>query len=227
MGRGPSSLLLEPLRAAGSGRPFVQQPRVKAKAQIIGLRRLVPTRIRKSPYPAPHFLVYMKGAGTEPTKELNGRKALTPVFDDLNRYQATTHFNGQSTVALDGDRATAESYCLAHHLFTEKGTRKLMAASLRYLDSFVEIGGAWLFAERELYVDWTETRQSQPQRAPTLGESALQRLLPISVHPRRQCRHGGDALGSVDPSRVDVELDGDAGTHQRQPVQDRLVPQPV
>jgi hypothetical protein len=50
--------------------------------------------------------------------DLNGRKALTPVFDDLNRYQATTHFNGQSTIAMDGDRATGESYCLAHHLFT-------------------------------------------------------------------------------------------------------------
>ena len=109
-----------------------------------------------------HFLVYMKGPGTEPTQELKGREALTPVFDDLNRYQATTHFNGQSTIALDGDRATGESYCLAHHLFTENGTRKLMVASLRYLDSFVKIGGAWLFAERELYVDWTETRQSQP-----------------------------------------------------------------
>lgn len=95
-------------------------------------------------------------------RELNGRQALTPVFDDLNHYQATTHFNGQSTIALDGDRATGESYCLAHHLFTENGTRKLMVASLRYLDSFVKIGGAWLFAERELYVDWTETRQSQP-----------------------------------------------------------------
>jgi len=109
-----------------------------------------------------HFLVYMEGPGTEATQELNGRNALTPVFDDLNRYQATTHFNGQSTIALDGDRATGESYCLAHHLFTENGTRKLMVASLRYLDSFVKIGGAWLFAERELYVDWTETRQSQP-----------------------------------------------------------------
>jgi ketosteroid isomerase-like protein len=109
-----------------------------------------------------HFLVYMEGPGTEPTQELNGREALTPVFDDLNRYQATTHFNGQSTIALEGDRATGESYCLAHHLFTENGTRKLMVASLRYLDSFVKIGGAWLFAERELYVDWTETRQSQP-----------------------------------------------------------------
>jgi hypothetical protein len=105
-----------------------------------------------------HFLVYMEGEGTEPTQELRGREALTPVFDDLNRYEATTHFNGQSTVALDGDRATGESYCLAHHLFTEDGERKLFVASLRYLDTFARTDGGWLFAERRLYVDWTETR---------------------------------------------------------------------
>jgi ketosteroid isomerase-like protein len=109
-----------------------------------------------------HFLVYMEGKGSEPTQELNGREALTPVFDDLNRYDVTTHFNGQSTVTLDGDRATGESYCLAHHLYTEDGERKLMIASLRYLDTFVKTDGTWLFGERKLYVDWTETRSSRP-----------------------------------------------------------------
>jgi ketosteroid isomerase-like protein len=108
-----------------------------------------------------HFLVYMEGEGSEPTQELNGREALTPVFDDLNRYEATTHFNGQSTIALDGDRATGESYCLAHHLYTQDGERKLMVASLRYLDTFLKRDGiTWLFDERKLYVDWTETRSS-------------------------------------------------------------------
>jgi hypothetical protein len=87
-------------------------------------------------------------------------EALTPVFEDLNRYQATTHFNGQSTVALEGDRATGESYCIAHHLYVEDGERMLMVASLRYLDTFVRNGDGWLFAERNLYVDWTETRPS-------------------------------------------------------------------
>lgn len=107
-----------------------------------------------------HFVVYMDGDGTEPTQELDGREALTPVFNDLNKYEATTHFNGQSTIALDGNRATGESYCLAHHLFTDGGKRKLMVASLRYHDTFVKLDGAWLFAERKLYVDWTETRSS-------------------------------------------------------------------
>jgi hypothetical protein len=108
------------------------------------------------------FAVYMEGQGSEPTQVLHGREALTPVFDDLNRYQATMHFNGQSTVALDGDRATGESYCIAHHLFTDDGERRLMVAWLRYEDTFVKVDDAWLFAERNLYVDWTETRASHP-----------------------------------------------------------------
>jgi hypothetical protein len=74
------------------------------------------------------FAVYMDGEGSEPTYVLHGREALTPVFDDLNRYEATTHFNGQSTVTVDGNRATGESYTIAHHLFTEDGNRKIMIA---------------------------------------------------------------------------------------------------
>jgi hypothetical protein len=61
-----------------------------------------------------------------------------------------------------GDRATGESYCIAHDLFTEDDGRKLMVAWLRYGDMFVKLDGIWLFAERSLYVDWTETRASHP-----------------------------------------------------------------
>jgi len=104
------------------------------------------------------FAVYMDGEGAEPTYVVEGRDALAPVFADLNRYDTTTHFNGQSTVTIDGDRATGESYTIAHHLFSEDGVRKIMVASLRYLDTFTRIGGAWYFAERNLILDWSETR---------------------------------------------------------------------
>ena len=79
---------------------------------------------------------------------LDGREALTPVFEDLNRYTATMHFNGQSTITLDGDRATGESYCMAHHLSVgADGQRTLMIAAIRYDDVFVEQQGAWLFGD--------------------------------------------------------------------------------
>ena len=104
------------------------------------------------------FAVYMDGEGSEPTYVLEGREALTPIFEDLNRYEVTTHFNGQSTVTIDGNGATGESYTIAHHLYTEDGNRKIMVASLRYLDTFAKLDGRWYFAVRELILDWSETR---------------------------------------------------------------------
>ena len=106
-----------------------------------------------------HFVVYMNAKDPTPSQELHSREALAPVFADLNKYAATMHFVGQSTIfTLIKDRATGEAYCLAHHLTVDSGKRRLMVASLRYLDTFVKMEGAWLFAERLLYVDWIDER---------------------------------------------------------------------
>ena len=106
-----------------------------------------------------HFVVYMNAKDPTPSQELHSREALAPVFAELNKYDATTHFVGQSTIfTLKADQATGEAYCLAHHVFMQDGKRRLMLASLRYLDTFVKIDGVWLFAERLLYVDWLEDR---------------------------------------------------------------------
>jgi hypothetical protein len=106
-----------------------------------------------------HFVVYMNAKDPTPVQELHSREALSPVFADLNKYDATTHFVGQSTIfTLTKDRATGEAYCLAHHVTVDGGKRRLMVASLRYLDTFVKMEGAWLFAERLLYVDWIDER---------------------------------------------------------------------
>jgi len=94
-----------------------------------------------------------------PSQELRSREALAPVFADLNKYDATTHFIGQSTIlTLTNERATGEAYCLAHHVTVDADKRRLMVASLRYLDTFVKIDGAWLFSQRRLYVDWIDER---------------------------------------------------------------------
>jgi hypothetical protein len=106
-----------------------------------------------------HFVVYMNAKDPTPSRELHSRDALAPVFADLNKYDATTHFVGQSTIfTLTSNRATGEAYCLAHHVTVDGGKRGLMVASLRYLDTFVKMDGAWLFAGRQLYVDWVDER---------------------------------------------------------------------
>ena len=106
-----------------------------------------------------HFVLYMNAKDPKPSQELNSREVLAPVFADLNKYAATMHFLGQSTIlSLTPDKGTGEAYCLAHHLTVDGGKRSLMIAALRYYDTFVKVDGAWLFAERLLYVDWIEER---------------------------------------------------------------------
>ena len=109
------------------------------------------------------FLVFYDPASAEPSQELHGRDSLAPVFEDLNQYAVTMHFNGQSTVTLDGERAAGESYCLAHHLsVAANGQRTLMVASIRYLDELIKQDGQWFFAERRLLVNWIDTRPTAP-----------------------------------------------------------------
>jgi len=43
-----------------------------------------------------HFMVFMNAKDRKPTWELRSRDALAPVFAALNKYDATTHFVGQT-----------------------------------------------------------------------------------------------------------------------------------
>ena len=105
-----------------------------------------------------HFVVFMDTKSNKPSMEFNRREDLAPVFDELNKYEVTTHFIGQSTVVQDGEGATGETYCIAYHVSESEGKRTLFVASIRYNDVFAKVDGKWLFAEREIIVDWTDTR---------------------------------------------------------------------
>lgn len=57
-----------------------------------------------------HFVVYMNPKDPKPSQELSSREALAPVFADLNKYAATMHFVGQSTILnLTADQGTGEA----------------------------------------------------------------------------------------------------------------------
>jgi hypothetical protein len=76
-----------------------------------------------------------------PPQDLRSREALAQVFADLNKYAATTHLIGQSAIlTLTSERATGEACCLAHHVTVDGSNRRLMVASLSYLDTFVKAG---------------------------------------------------------------------------------------
>src|SRR2546427_1927903 len=71
-----------------------------------------------------HFVVYMNAKDPKPSQELDSREALASVFADLNKYAATMHFLGQTTVlTLTADRGTGETYCMPHHFTVASGKR--------------------------------------------------------------------------------------------------------
>jgi len=105
-----------------------------------------------------NFEVYYDPKSGTPSQVVSSKADLFPVFDNLNSYNATMHFNGQSTVKLNGENATGTAYCMAHHLTLDNGKQKFMVAAIRYEDKFVKQDGKWLFAERKLLVDWIENR---------------------------------------------------------------------
>jgi ketosteroid isomerase-like protein len=102
-------------------------------------------------------LVFLDPSAVEPTQVLNGHAEHAEMFSAvLARYAATTHFNGQSTVTIEGNTGAGETYCLAHHVLQTDGT--LMIMGIRYQDTFAKQDGEWRFAERHVLVDWTDMR---------------------------------------------------------------------
>lgn len=104
------------------------------------------------------FEVYYDPTSGTPSEIVQGRSNLFPVFDHLNTYHSTLHFNAQNSVTLEGTSARGITYCMAHHLTLEEGHRKLMIATIRYQDKFVKLQERWLFEQRKLFVDWITTQ---------------------------------------------------------------------
>jgi ketosteroid isomerase-like protein len=100
------------------------------------------------------------GASDTPVRERRGRDEIEKVIiASLARYDVTSHVLGQHTADVDGDRATGETYCMAHHLTTTDGGRHDHVLAIRYLDRFRKIDGVWLFEARRVVVDWTDERE--------------------------------------------------------------------
>lgn len=93
-----------------------------------------------------------------PVRTLSTRAEHVEAFHAISRYTKTTHFIGQSMLSINGDNAAGETYCLAHHVLDGEDGPKLIVMAVRYQDTVTRARGAWLFSERRLIIDWTDTR---------------------------------------------------------------------
>ncbi|MCU1396679.1 MAG: nuclear transport factor 2 family protein [Ilumatobacteraceae bacterium] len=93
-----------------------------------------------------------------PPVQRNGRAEITTAIAKLDRYEKTFHMIGNHTYDIDGDTATGEVYCIAHHVHGEPGERRDHVMMIRYQDQYRREADGWKIVVRELQVDWTEER---------------------------------------------------------------------
>jgi uncharacterized protein (TIGR02246 family) len=89
---------------------------------------------------------------------LEGRAAIVGALARLERYEVTAHLLGHSNHSVEGDHATGESWCRAHHVYEEDGVRRDWVMAIRYLDRYLRRDDGWRIEDRRLVVDWLEDR---------------------------------------------------------------------
>jgi hypothetical protein len=78
-------------------------------------------------------------------------KDLERIPTGLARYDKTFHFVGNHVVDLDGDAASGDAYCFAHHLTG----RNDFVMAIRYEDVYSRTPEGWRIATRDLRLLWT------------------------------------------------------------------------
>jgi hypothetical protein len=96
----------------------------------------------------------------QPHSTLKGRIAIRTALAVLNTFNVTLHMNGQSEVAIQGEKAIGETYCIVHQFKAVNGQRNCQTLGIRYYDQFLCEESRWYFAERKLIIDWSDTRIS-------------------------------------------------------------------
>ncbi len=92
-----------------------------------------------------------------------GHDALRNVPQGLCRHAHTFHQVSNHQLAVDGDRATGEVQCVAHHVsaIDDGRAEELRAGTdvvwfIRYADEYRRTASEWKFERRALHLQWVE-----------------------------------------------------------------------
>lgn len=82
------------------------------------------------------------------------------VVRSLAAMRRTQHFLGNMLIAVDGEVATAETYCRAYHELDGADGPQEIEVGGRYLDRLEQRGGEWRIAHRRYVHDWNRNTAS-------------------------------------------------------------------
>jgi hypothetical protein len=97
---------------------------------------------------------------SDPVSSMTGHAEIRTAMARLERYVTTFHLVGNQLFEIDGDDATGETYCTAHHVQQRDDVLHDMTMYIRYRDRFVRAEHGWLFAQRRLCVDFSTDRET-------------------------------------------------------------------
>ena len=90
---------------------------------------------------------------------ITGREAIGNVLEHLETtYLRTMHFVGNHVVDFVGDGAQGETYCIAHHIYSDNEGERDTSMFIRYNDVYVRTGDGWKMSRRQLDIAWQEDR---------------------------------------------------------------------
>lgn len=72
----------------------------------------------------------------------------------ISGMRLTQHAISNTIIDLDGDRARAETQCVALHILGEPGAETEMTVGGRYLDTLEQRADGWRIVERLYVMDW-------------------------------------------------------------------------
>jgi hypothetical protein len=113
-----------------------------------GMDRRDPALIASICTPDAHF----KSAVAEYHSRDEFLQSMAP--ERLSVYKSSMHFVGNQLVDLDGDRASAETYVIAHWRYDRDGAEQEYVMGIRYRDQLVRQAGRWLIKDRVMHHDW-------------------------------------------------------------------------
>ncbi|WP_044871851.1 nuclear transport factor 2 family protein [Pseudomonas sp. LFM046] len=94
----------------------------------------------------------LKGPGFS----FDGVDAIVAGMNGLGRFSLTQHHVHNHLAEVDEQEASAETYCVANHLYEVEGVTRKLDWGIRYLDRFACIDGLWHITRRELLLEWSQ-----------------------------------------------------------------------
>jgi hypothetical protein len=72
----------------------------------------------------------------------------------VESFPTTMHFMGNQLADIDGERASTETYAIAHHFADPDGRVERLVMGVRYLDDLERRDGRWVIVRRRAVSDW-------------------------------------------------------------------------